>query len=508
MQVLERQLVAAQTKHQDFEDAVLQIEREKASWVRQMESLRKQLEAESTKRSQLEQANSGHHAEVAKYKDRTAKLERDLNKSLNDLHARDWEVSQLRSKQDKTIVEHVHVLEEAKKVTDRQLAEAQLELQSQTAYIRSLEKTKTRLSSEAEDLARDAERERAELRAKEKAARAQEERATRALVEVEKERKARELAEGQARRLQSDLSNSRTQLTDAAQQIDVIQRSKTHLETELATLAAETDGHNALPKLRRQYETRITQLESQVEEAEFAKSTAQRIKQRIDQQHAEMRRLIAGSGPKDEVFRSRLLKELQMVDDDLEREMSARHATPRKASEMRSYNNVTPSKRASAEANGILRMRRDSQAEPPRTPDRQVSALQQQVQVLELRMMASDRVRHHLEASLREITAEFETNDGSKQSLQAHRARLAREKSRLAELLEEEAEARRTAEAAQMDGVKAMWNKFQSTISHERESYAKLEDSRKALVDQFRLDIFQTRLTLISVASTTTSCTD
>jgi myosin heavy chain 9/10/11/14 len=447
-----------------------------------MDSLRKQLEAESARRAQLDQVNSNHHVEIVKYKDRTAKLERDLNKSLNDLHARDWEVSQLRSKQDKTIVEHVHVLEEAKKVTDRQLAEAQLELQNQTAYIRSLEKTKTRLSGEAEDLARDAERERAELRAKEKAARAQEERATRALLEVEKERKAREAAEGHARRLQSELSNSQNQLADASQQIDVIQRSKTHLETELATLAVETDSHNALPKLRRQYETRITQLESQVEMAQFARTTAERIKQRIDQQHVELRRLIATSGPKDDMFRSHLLKELQLVDDDLEREMSARLATPRPTTEVKTYGNVTPSKRASADVNGMLRARKDSQAEPPRTPDRQVSALQQQVQVLELRMMASDRVRQHLEASLREITAEFETNDGSKQSLQAHRSRLAREKARLAELLEEEAEARRTAEAAQMDGVKAMWNKFQSTISHERESYTKLENSRKALV--------------------------
>jgi len=460
-----------------------------------MDSARKQLEAESGKRAHLEQASSGHNAEIAKYKDRTAKLERDLNKALNDLHARDWEVSQLRSKQDKTIVEHVHVLEEAKKVTDRQLAEAQLELQSQTAYIRSLEKTKARLSGEAEDLTRDAERERAELRTKEKAARAQEERAARALGEVERERKAREAAEGHARRLQSELNNSQNQLADAAHQVDAIQRSKTHLETELATLAAETDSHNALPKLRRQYETRITQLEAQVEDAEFARTTAERIKQRIDKQHAEMRRLIASGGPKDDAFRSRLLRELQLVDEDLERELSSRNATPRKAAEIRTYGNVTPSKRGAADANGMLRMRKDSQAEPPRTPDRQVSALQQQVQVLELRMVASDRVRQHLESSLREITAEFETNDGSKQSLQAHRARLAREKARLAELLDEEAEARRTAEAAQMDGVKAMWDKFQSTISHERESYAKLEDSRKALVNDLTYADYIRRLT-------------
>jgi len=452
-----------------------------------MESLRKQLETESAKRAQLEQANSTHNTEMVKFKDRTAKLEKELNQALNESHAKDWEIQQLRSKQDKTIVEHVHVLEEAKRVTDRQLAEAQLELQSQTAYIRSLEKTKARLTGEAEDFARDADRERAELRAKEKAARALEERATKALSEVEKERRAREAAEAQVRKLQIDLKNSQVQLSDAGQQIEIIQRSKSHLEAELATLAAETDDHSALPKLRRQYETRIAQLEAQVEEAEIGRTTAERIKQRIDQQHAEIRRLISASGSKDDTFRSRLLKELLLYDDDLEREMTPRRIGPRKSSEVRTYANLTPTKRAS-DVNGLLRVRKESQSEPPRTPDRQVTVLRQQVEALELRMVASDRVRQHLETSLREITAEFESNDGSKQALEAHKARLSRERARLAELLQEEAEARREAEASQMGGVKAMWDKFQNTIAQERESYTKLEDSRRALVKHLSVD--------------------
>jgi phage-related minor tail protein len=113
----------------------------------------------------------------------------------SDLKSREWEVKQLESKQDKTIVEHVHVPEEAKRVTDRQLADAQKELQKSTAYIRSLEKSKTRLTGEAEDLARQTERERVELRAKEKAAKAQEERAAKAIADIMKERRAKETAE-------------------------------------------------------------------------------------------------------------------------------------------------------------------------------------------------------------------------------------------------------------------------------------------------------------------------
>ena len=97
-------------------------------------------------------------------------------------------------------------------------------------------------------------------------------------------------------------------------------------------------------------------------------------------------------------------------------------------------------------------------------------------------MAASECVRQHLESLIRDMTADLENSDGSKHILQQYRTRLAKENARLAELLEEEAQARRTAEAAQMDGVQAMWNKVQQTMADERESYSRLEESRKPLV--------------------------
>ena len=81
--------------------------------------------ASSTKRNQLEQLASRQRAELIQLRDRTTKYDREINKILSDLKSREWEVKQLESKQDKTIVEHVHFLEEAKRVTDRQLADAQ-----------------------------------------------------------------------------------------------------------------------------------------------------------------------------------------------------------------------------------------------------------------------------------------------------------------------------------------------------------------------------------------------
>ena len=43
---------------------------------------------------------------------------------MDNLKARKWEVKQLELRQNKTIDEYVHVLEEAMRVTDKQLAEA------------------------------------------------------------------------------------------------------------------------------------------------------------------------------------------------------------------------------------------------------------------------------------------------------------------------------------------------------------------------------------------------
>ena len=443
-----------------------------------MEVFKTQLEQETSRRTQAEQSASQNTTELARFKDRVVKFERDLAKAQSDLQARDWEIKQLKANQNKTIVEHVHVLQEAKKRTDIQLAETQQELLKEQARVKSLEKTKSRLMGEAEDSARQAEKELVALRSKEKNVKSYEEKATKAIADAERERKLREATELQTRRLHTELRDTQNQLMEMEQQLKTAQRTKDTLEAEISSLATESDGANALAKMRRQYEARISQLESKVEDAEVARTTAERIKQRIDHQHAELRRLISSSGPRDD-FRERLLKELQQADEALEREYSRK--TP-KVLESRTFSNVSPTKRQSVDLNGPSRVRRDSQPAEPLRPAAQTAQLEHQVQALELRIIASDRVRQHLEASLRELTSDLANSDGSKQSLDKHRAKIARENNRLAELLNEEAEARRASEASQMDGIKIMWQKFQTTIETERESYGRLEESRKALV--------------------------
>ncbi|KAF8634039.1 hypothetical protein AX17_004304 [Amanita inopinata Kibby_2008] len=487
-EVLERQLAAAQAKYHDFEDVVLQFQRDQEAHQRQSDATKRQLEGESAKRSQLEKSTSVQKAELTKLKDLNVKLERDLDKALKDVKEKEWEIKQMESKRDKAIVEHKHVYEKAKKMTDAQLVEAQQELQKNATYIRSLEKAKARLLNEAEDLVRETERERAELRAKEKSVRQQEEKAARATVEYEKERIAKEAAELKANRLQSDLQNAQRQASELNEQLEIVQCSKEKLETELDRLAEETEGSASMAKIQRQYETRISQLESQLEGSESVKIAAARIRERVERQHAEIRHLVLNSGPADASFQSRLLRELQLADEVLAKEMSlhSRKARQSNVSETSTPSsvNVTPTKPPAKVRRSSVG--RDSEIPRTATADKQVAALKSQVQTLEIQMAASERVRRHLENAVRDITADLENSDGSKQFLQQYRSRLARENTRLAELLEDEAKARRAAEAAQIDGVQAMWTKFQNTISEERENYARLEESRKALLVQQR----------------------
>lgn len=477
--MLERQLASAQAKVEDYEEAVIQLEREKSNWVRQMEQTRQQLDDEKAKRQQLEKHASTQKAEIIRLKDRNIKLDRELNKALDNLKAREWEVKQLESRQDKTIVEHVHVLEEAKRVTDRQLSEAQAELQKNISYIRSLEKAKARLATEAEDLSHAAEQ---ESRSRDKAARAAEEKANRAIAETLDAKRAKEAAEIQARRNQNELQTAKDQIAFLGQQLATVQKSKGNLESELSTLADEAATPNSLAKVRREYESTISQLRNQLDESEMSQSTANRLKDLMERQHAEIRKLVLQSGPQDDTFRSRLLQELQQTEKSLYKELGNRSQQFRDVGSSGSRSvTSTPTKSNNKPANGIIRGTKDL-PDPPKTPDRQVDRLKQHVQVLELQMAAGERVRRHLEASLKDLTAELETVDGSKQSLQTYKARMAKENARLGELLNEEAQARRASEANHIDGLQSMWDKFQSTISDERESYSRLEDSRRALV--------------------------
>lgn len=278
---MERQLTSSQAKYHELEDTVLQLERGARAFERQLEQARKQLEADSAKYKQLHQVATNQKRELGLDQDRLSKMDAALNKALTDLKNKEWEIKQLESRQDKRIVEHVHVLEKAKKVTDQQLKDAQEELQKNAVYIRSLEKAKLALTREAEDFVRENKIEQVELRAIEKTARANEERALKALAALESERRAREAAESSNRRLQADLNDLK------------------------------------------EYPPRMAQLEERLRDAETMQEMVAKIRTQVERQHQELLNLIMKDTPMDDAFRSRLVRELQMSKEELARQFSA-----------------------------------------------------------------------------------------------------------------------------------------------------------------------------------------
>lgn len=248
-----------------------------------------------------------------------------LNKALTDLKNKEWEIKQLESRQDKKIVEHVYVLEKAKKVTDQQLRDAQEELQKTAVYIRSLEKAKLALTREAEDFVRENKMEQVELRAIEKTARANEERALKALAALESERRAREVAESGNRRLQADLNGVKGELQVTRTQISAVQRSK---DSELSKLAKNSDAGQSNTSLQREYSLKVAQLEEKLQDAETVQGMVAKIKTQVERQHKELLNLIMKDTPMDEAFRSRLVRELQIAEEELARQFSAVTRSP------------------------------------------------------------------------------------------------------------------------------------------------------------------------------------
>jgi myosin protein heavy chain len=181
--------------------------------------------------------------------------------------------------------------------------------------------------------------------------------------------------------------------------------------------------------------------------------------------------------PRDESFRQRLLRELESVDRQMENELKSRSRPS--TSDGTPYHNESPTKRLPSASS--TRARKISEADGAQS-DRQSVALRQQLQVMELQIATSDRVRQHLEMCLRDMTSDLENSDGSKAYLERTRNRLSKENARLGELLEEEASTRRNSGGLQSKDIQAMWNQFKSTLAHEQESYTRLEESRKALV--------------------------
>lgn len=316
-----------------LEDAVLEIENEKADWAKRIDGVSRQLAEESAKRQHFEQQLYDGQVELASYRNTAIQAERELAKAASEIKSRDQEIALLRSRENKTIVEHVYVLENAKKIAERQTA-VQIEENSRlNSVLKTLEATRMRLTAELEDAKRQIDLLKAGRHRAARAARASmtaEEKDPE--MALEDERRARQAAEARVASLEKDLQDQRKQLSTAnlSSHAPPSRNGSVSIEVKLTGMQQE------LIRLQQEHEAALAKnekLEGQVTEL-----------QRSSRFAAPSTPVGSGSGSS---HRADLLRGLQQSHDALGRDMS---------DQLRKLENtpLTPSRRQpSALANGL-----------------------------------------------------------------------------------------------------------------------------------------------------------
>ncbi|BEI84994.1 hypothetical protein CcaverHIS002_0503950 [Cutaneotrichosporon cavernicola] len=214
---LQRALREKDDKFADLEDALLPLEHERDILRKRLEEANTQLASEITKRQGFQRQIHSMEEQVIAHRNDLNELERDLTDAAGNIQQRDSEIALLRSRENKTIVEHVHVLESAKKVTDRQLKEQVNENKRLNQILKSLETHRNRLQADLDDAQMEVE---SLKKTKNKAIRqaraslGMEDKGSAALLE--EERRARAQAEARAAALERDLADAKRRTSVAA----------------------------------------------------------------------------------------------------------------------------------------------------------------------------------------------------------------------------------------------------------------------------------------------------
>ncbi|GAC99062.1 hypothetical protein PHSY_006659 [Pseudozyma hubeiensis SY62] len=310
--MLEKQLAASATKHQDLEDALLELERNEANWKHKADQVAVELSTESKRRELLEQAHKQAERNANSLQQLVAGKDKEISGLKHELTLVQQEMRKLQSMQNKTIVEHVHVLEEAKKYTDRQLADAQSKLQELAHYTKTLEKSKTRLANENEDLTREVTR---LQRAAGGAVAASPTVGNGLRGAVTTYGNVAPSANGDAKsvkKLEDKVAELTSSLKQAQQQRDEALSNARRKDLQADEMVSRT---------RRQFETHIQELERQLKNSQIARSTTMTNLEEL---------ILAGhgspqvTGGSSDGLRHQILDELRRGHEELEQDIAAK----------------------------------------------------------------------------------------------------------------------------------------------------------------------------------------
>jgi myosin protein heavy chain len=279
------------------------MEREKIDWAGKLDSVNRELKNE---RNRAEAVDSELRNLLAENK--AMRQQADHAKSLAKMQ--EDEITLLRSRENKTIVEHVHVLEKAKRVTDRELAATKVERDQLASVMRSLEQQKIRLIGDIEDMARQNELLRTEVRAVHKASGP-------STDELNAEKAARQKAEAKA--LQLEKAAPRTEeLVKAKEQIskyqDAMKKAETEVERLNLRIAPQAEEINKLRSQAANYQEQVTRLQKDLyaTKEDLNKANALALKNPTAQNRT-------ASGPSPSI---RALQEIHLGNEQLSRSMA------------------------------------------------------------------------------------------------------------------------------------------------------------------------------------------
>lgn len=489
---IEKQLTAANAKFQDLEDAHLELERGQSAWKLKHDQATMELSAESKRRELLESAARQHERVAQTLTQQHGVKDKELARLKEELAETQAELKKTQSMTNKTIVEHVHVLEEAKRYTDRQLADAQAKLQELAHYTKTLEKSKARLANENEDLGRENQRLQHESRS-----------AGRDITSM-----GNIAPSGQRggdtkalRSLETKVSELQTSLRDARRERDEAQSNARRKDLQL---------DETLSRTKQQYEARIVDLERELRGSQNARSTTFQNLQDLVEKSAER------NGASDDLnFRRRLLEELRAGNDELEVDIAQKadmlrshkvngsatsplSSSKRDSKPLYTFGNIAPSGRGLS--SNVAAKRASLTPTSPVTPtaasngfhsndamssNKKANDLQKQLDALEVQFQTGMRVRQHLEATLRDVMADMESQGGQRFSLDAARRKLSQENQRLQALLLDEEEARKSAEMALLSGEASMRKDFSNRLA-KLSGPSRDDEMRKALIAEQR----------------------
>lgn len=478
----EMQLSTSHQRHQDLEDALLELERSQSSWKVKLDEVNVELLAESKRRELAESSSKQQKDRLDILQQQHGFKDKEISKIKDELAATQAELKKVQSMTNKTIVEHVHVLEEAKKYTDRQLQDAQGKLQELAHYTKTLEKSKARLVSENEDLNRENNKLQQETRA-----------GTRGVLTSANNvsPNAHSAENKMVKSLESKVNELNTALRSARRERDEAQSNARRKDLQM---------EENLSRSKQQYEARITELERELRGSQTARSTT----------FQNLEDLVKSSNDGDDVFRHKLLEELRMGHDELETDITAKadllhhhkmsNGITSKADNkpLYTFGNIAPNKRNSVVTPSDLRRasleQRNGNPNPSSPPldsrqreksEQRANDLQKQLSALELQMQSGTKVRKHLEATLRDLSADVQGQNGHQFSLDAARRKMAQDNTRLNMLLREEEEARKAAELALLHGETSLRKEFADKIN-KLSSPGREDDMRRTLLTEQR----------------------